>query len=137
MKQELIEEKKTLAQVISNLDKIEFEIITFQKRRIEIIEEKVSSLFSIVKWKMYESNLTNDGEKAICEAYVNGIPYDETNEGMTMAIGVDVIQGLSSAYDISVPLFVDRFESVEILPKVNSQLITLEVVKGAELSINF
>ena len=39
---------------------------------------------------MYEQNKTNDGEKSICEALVNGVPYSETNEGMTMTIGTDV-----------------------------------------------
>ena len=82
-----------------------------------------------------EQNLTNDDQKPICDAYVNGIPAGEQNEGMTMAIGVDIINGLSKANNISVPLFVDRYESVEKLPNIDAQLITLEVIKGQELII--
>ena len=85
---------------------------------------------------MYEANKTNDGEKPICEALVNGVPYSETNEGMTMTIGTDIINGLSDAFQVSLPLFIDRFESLEILPKINSQLITMEVAKGEKLTIN-
>ena len=41
-----------------------------------------------------------------------------------------LINGLSKAFDFSLPLFIDRFESLEMLPKINSQLITMEVTKG-------
>ncbi|MDD2191858.1 MAG: hypothetical protein PHO12_04895 [Bacteroidales bacterium] len=136
LKDELNSRSKELAQTISDLEKIEFEIIEFSKYRISKIEESVSSYFQMVTWKMYEQNKTNDGEKPICEALVNGVPYSETNEGMTMAIGTDVINGLSKAFDLSLPLFIDRFESLEILPKINSQLITLEVAKGEKLQVN-
>lgn len=136
LKEELNLRSKELAQTISDLEKAEFEITDFQKYRINKIEESVSSYFQMVTWKMYEANKTNDGEKPICEALVNGVPYSETNEGMTMAIGTDVINGLSKAFDISLPLFIDRFESLEILPKINSQLITLEVAKGEKLQVN-
>ena len=30
---------------------------------------------------MFEQNLTNDDQKPICDAYVNGIPAGEQNEG--------------------------------------------------------
>jgi len=136
LKDELNSRSKELAQIISDLEKAEFEIIEFSKYRISKIEEAVSSYFEIVAWKMYEQNKTNDGEKSICEALVNGVPYSETNEGMTMTIGTDVINGLSKAFDFSLPLFIDRFESLEILPKINSQLITLEVAKGEKLQVN-
>lgn len=135
-KDELNSRSKELAQIISDFEKAEFEIREFSKYRISKIEEAVSSYFEIVAWKMYEQNKTNDGEKSICEALVNGVPYSETNEGMTMTIGTDVVNGLSKAYNVSLPLFIDRFESLEILPKINSQLITMEVSKGEKLSIN-
>ena len=67
-KEELNLRSKELAQIISDLEKIEFEITDFQKYRISKIEEAVSSYFEIVAWKMYEQNKTNDGEKSICEA---------------------------------------------------------------------
>lgn len=136
LKDELNSRSKELAQIISDLEKAEFEIIEFSKYRINKIEESVSSYFQMVAWKMYEQNKTNDGEKPICEALVNGVPYSETNEGMTMTIGTDIINGLSKAYNVSLPLFIDRFESLEILPKINSQLITLEVAKGEKLQVN-
>ena len=135
-KEKLQARAKELAQTISDLEKIEFEITDFQKYRINKIEESVSSYFQMVTWKMYEANKTNDGEKPICEALVNGVPYSETNEGMTMTIGTDIINGLSDAFQVSLPLFIDRFESLEILPKINSQLITMEVAKGEKLTIN-
>lgn len=131
----LKQQAKTTAQIICDLDNTENQINSFIKDKINRVEESVSSLFKIVRFKMYEANKTNDGEKPICEAYVKGVPYSETNDGMTMSIGLDIIQGLSNYYNVSLPLFVDRFESLESI-KAENQIIALEVVKNLpELTI--
>lgn len=131
----LEQQAKNTALIICDLDNSENQINSFIKDKINRVEESVSSLFKIVRFKMYEQNKTNDGEKPICEAYTEGVPYSETNDAMTMSIGLDVIQGLSNYYNVSLPLFVDRFESLETI-KSENQIITLEVVKNlSELTI--
>ena len=85
---------------------------------------------------MYEPNLTNDGEKEICQAIIDGKPYEQQNTATMMNAGIDIINGLSVASGVSVPLFVDNKESVSDLINTNAQLVTLEVVKGAQLTIN-
>ena len=89
-----------------------------------------------VKWKMYEPNITNAGEKEICQAVIDGKPYEQQNTATMVNAGIDIINGLSVASNVYVPLFVDNKESVSELIETNAQLITLEVVKGAQLSIN-
>lgn len=132
-----LEQKATdLAQAVADADKIEFEIQAFKKRKIELVEASVSSLFEFVKWKMYEPNITNDGEKEICQAVIDGKPYEQQNTATMVNAGIDIINGLSVASNVYVPLFVDNKESVSELIETNAQLITLEVVKGAQLSIN-
>ena len=132
-----LEQKATdLAQAVADADKIEFEIQSFKKRKIELVEASVSSLFEFVKWKMYEPNITNDGEKEICQAVIDGKPYEQQNTATMVNAGIDIINGLSVASNVYVPLFVDNKESVSELIETNAQLITLEVVKGAQLSIN-
>jgi len=136
LKKELEQKAVDLAQAVADADKIEFEIQSFKKRKIELVENSVSSLFGIVKWKMYEQNITNDGEKEICQAIIDGKPYEQQNTATVVNAGIDIIKGLSVASDISVPLFIDNKESVSELITIDAQLITLEVVKGAKLSIN-
>ncbi|MFV0501751.1 MAG: AAA family ATPase [Bacteroidales bacterium] len=137
LKTELKEESKILNNELSDLESVEYQILQFNKQKIDVIESKINRYFEVVSWKMYEANLTNDNEKPICEAYVNGVPYGETNDAMTMIIGIDVINGLSKANNISVPLFIDRYESLEALPNIDTQTITLEVVKGSKLTVNY
>ena len=135
-KLELEQNATDLAQAVADADKIEFEIQAFKKRKIEFVEASVSSLFEFVKWKMYEPNITNDGEKEICQAVIDGKPYEQQNTATMVNAGIDIINGLSVASNVYVPLFVDNKESVSELIETNAQLITLEVVKGAQLSIN-
>lgn len=131
----LEQQAKKTALIICDLDNSENQINSFIKDKINRVEESVSSLFKIVRFKMYEQNKTNEGEKPICEAYTEGVPYSETNDAMTMSIGLDIIQGLSNYYNVSLPLFVDRFESLETI-KSENQIIALEVVKNlSELTI--
>lgn len=129
-------EKKTISQKIAELENIEFEISEFKKRKITIVEDAVSSFFKIVRWKMYAPNISNDGEKELCDAIVDGRPYFEQNLAMQMNGGIDIINGISSALGVRLPLFIDQKESVTNLIETETQLITLEVSPGSELTIS-
>ena len=131
----LNEQSESTAQVLAECENVEFEIMQFKKRKITLVEQSVSSLFEIVRWKMYESNVTNDGEKELCEALIDGVPYDSVNTATKYNAGIDIINGLSKAMGLYVPLFVDNAESVTNLRPALSQLITLTVVAGQELTI--
>ena len=131
----LQDKEKELAQVVADCDKIDFEISSFKKAKIGIVEDRVSSLFEIVRWKMYEPNLTNDGEKEICQAVIDGVPYEQTNTATRINAGIDIVNGISKAFETNVPLFIDNAESVSIIRNIPSQLITLTVVEGQELTI--
>jgi hypothetical protein len=134
-KERLEELARNLSQTIAECDMIEYELSSFKKAKISIVEDRVSSLFEIVRWKMYEPNLTNDGEKEICQAVIDGIPYEQTNTAMKINAGVDIVNGISKALGINCPLFVDNAESVTNIRSTQSQLITLTVVEGQELTI--
>lgn len=131
----LEEESKTLAQTVADCDRTEYEIRLFKKKKISIVEDSVSSLFDLVRWKMYEPNLTNDGEKEICQAVINGVPYETQNTATRINAGIDIINGLSKALECHVPLFVDNTESVTQLRGIDTQVITLTVIPGQKLTI--
>lgn len=135
-KSALEEEKKALSQKTAELEMVQDEIWDFKKRKITIVEEAVSSFFKIVRWRMFEQNLTNDGEKELCEAIIDGKPYGTQNLAMQMNAGIDIINGISSALGVRLPLFIDQKESVTDLIETETQLITLEVTAGSKLNIS-
>lgn len=135
-KEALEEEKKALSKKTAELEMVQDEIWDFKKRKITIVEESVSSFFKIVRWRMFEQNLTNDGEKELCEAIIDGKPYGTQNLAMQMNAGIDIINGISSALGVRLPLFIDQKESVTDLIETETQLITLEVTAGSKLNIS-
>lgn len=135
-KKELESRSTDLAQSIADIDKVMFEIKSYRKQRIEMVENRVSSLFKYVKWKFYEPNITNDGEKEICMAVMNGKDYGSLSQAEKAIAGIDIISGLSKAYGVEIPLFVDNKENiVDYDIDVPMQLITLTAVKGQPLII--
>ena len=128
-------EQSDLANLIAEYEGKEAQITAFRKAKITAVEEGVSSLFTMVHWKMYEPNLTNDGEKEICQAIINGVPYEQQNTATRVNAGIDICNGFAKAYGVSAPLFIDNAESVTNTLPTNGQSIKLTVVAGSELKI--
>lgn len=132
---ELDREGIELASKIAEQDQILFEIREYTKAHINAVESKVSSMFSLVKFQMYEHNLTNDGEREICECLVDGVPYStNVNTASKINAGVDVVNALTKSLGVSLPLFVDNKESVISLIPTGNQLITLQVEDNNKLT---
>lgn len=132
----ILEDKQTeLAQTIANCDMIDMEIQSFIKRKITLAESNVSKYFMMVSWQLYERNISNDGEKEICEAIIEGKPYTTQNTATKVNAGIDIINGISKALDILVPMFVDNKESVTEIYPTDTQMFTFSVVDGQELTI--
>lgn len=125
-----------LSQIIADCGEVISQIKAYKKAKINLVEQKVNSYFSLIRWKFYEQNKTNDDEKEICTAIdKDGIDYDNTNDGTVIDMGVDIISGISKASNIFVPLFVDRKESAEHIVPVEQQIIYLQCIYGQPLEI--
>lgn len=136
-KKKLNERSLELAQIIADCNEAIRQIKDYKKAKITAVEEKVNTFFSLVRWKFYEQNTSNDGEKAICAAIdKGGVDYDNTNDGTVINMGVDIIGGISKALNLFVPLFVDRKESAEEIVSVKQQTIYLQCIFGKPLSID-
>lgn len=132
-RKELEQEAIEVAERIAEHDALLYEIQIYGKRRINAVEEKVSSMFQIVKFQMYERNLTNDGEKEICEPLVDGVPYTgNLNYAKKVNAGIDVVNALSKWLGVSMPLFIDNKESVFETICSHGQVITLIADKSCE-----
>ena len=127
--------QRDLANLIAGYEGKEAEIAAFRKAKVTAIENGVSSLFTLVYWKMYEPNLTNDGEKEICQAIINGVPYEQQNRAKQVNASIDICNAFAQAYEVSVPLFIDNAESVTNTLPTNGQSIKMTVVAGSELKI--
>lgn len=125
-----------LAQIIADCDEIIRQVKDYKKAKIAVVESKVNAYFSLIHWRFYEQNITNDDEKEICTAVDrNGIDYNNTNDGNAVNMGIDIVNGISKAKGISVPLFVDRKESVENVLCSPQQTIYLQCKYGASFNI--
>ncbi len=131
----LLANQSTLQQAIAEYEAAEADIAGFKKEKITAVENGVSSLFRMVHWKMYEANVTNSGEKEICQAIIDGVPYEQQNTATKVNAGIDITTAFGQAYGVSAPLFIDNAESVTDLLETERQLIKLTVVPGAKLSV--
>ena len=120
---------------LAELEGIEFTISEFSKARIEMVERKINGMFSIVKFKMFET-LINGGEVETCEAMVNGVPFSDLNNAMKINSGLDIINVICSFEGITAPVFIDNAEAVNELLPTRSQMIRLVVTKDDKLIID-
>lgn len=125
-KRELIEVEKSQNQQIADLEKLEFQCEAFTRAKIDMIEQKVNSMFSIVRFKMF-NKLINGGTEETCEALINGVPYPDANNAAKIQAGLDIIKTLSRHYDVYAPVFIDNRESVTEIPNMDCQVVSLYV----------
>lgn len=136
-KAELEKKQKEMAQLVANYEQIEAEILAFSMKKTNLIEQSISSKFRMVKFKMFEYNLTNDGVREVCICTVNGVPYKDLNTAMQYNADIDIINALSNHYKIVAPVFIDRAESINNIEDTKSQRIDLYATKeDASLRIN-
>lgn len=123
---DLKSQESVMAQELADLENSEFTMDAFIKAKMTSIEDKVNSMFSIAKFKMFEQQI-NEGEKETCVTLVNGVPYPDLNTASKVQVGIDIINTFSKYYNVNAPIWVDNRESVTNLPETKSQLINLIV----------
>jgi len=120
---------------LARLEGIEFTINNFNKAKMSIVESRVNSLFSIVKFRMFDTQI-NGGEVETCEEMVDGIPYNGAlNNAMRVNAGLDIINAICKHIGICAPIFFDNAESVNEFIPTESQVIKLVVTKNKSLII--
>jgi len=129
---QLMDQEKDLSQQLADLEKMGFIADSFEKTRIEAVEEQINSRFSLVRFKMF-NQLINGGSEPACEILINGIPFPDVNNAAKINAGIDIINALSAYYMITAPIFVDNAEAVNEIISTPSQLIRLVVTKDPEL----
>jgi len=124
---ELETEQRTTSQEITRLEGVEFNILAFNKAKINAVEEKINSLFSLCRFKMFETLITTGESVECCKCLINGTPYSDLNTASKVNAGLDIINVFSSKFGYSAPVFIDNRESVSNTIDVDSQIINLVV----------
>lgn len=123
---QLIEEERTLAQQVADVENDIMIADEFNKAKIDALETKINQKFLYIKFKMFDTQI-NGGENECCEATINGVPYSDANTASKINAGIDVINTLTEFYNVSAPIFIDNRESIVNVLPTHSQLINLVV----------
>lgn len=114
------------AERLAEAERYLFLIEEYGRYKARFVEDSVNSLFHLCNWRLFREQ-ANGGIEDRCDATYNGVPYTDLNSGCKINVGIDIINALSRAYGVSVPLIIDNAESVTQLEAVNTQVIRLVV----------
>lgn len=129
--EELNKQRRALSQEVADMERIEFQIETYQNAEMDLVERKVNDLFTIVKFKMFNKQV-NGGIDQTCVAMVDGVPYKSLNTAGKIQASLDIINTLQHYYSVFTPVFIDNAESISEIPPMQCQTVELYMVKGVK-----
>lgn len=123
---ELRVEARNAGAALESIEQMLFLIDEFSRYKTKVIEDSINNMFRIARFRLFREQ-ANGGVEDRCDVVYDGVPYTGLNNGMKINVGIDIINTLSRAYGVSVPLFIDNAESVTRLENSNMQTIRLVV----------
>ena len=133
----LREDARNAAECLEAIEKMLYLMDEYSRYKTRFVEDSINGLFRIARFRLFREQ-ANGGIEDRCDVVHDGVPYISVNNGMKINLGIDIINTLSVAYGVRVPLFVDNAESVTNLEKCGSQIIRLVVSENdKELRVNY
>ena len=131
------EDAKNAAECLDAIENMLFLMDEYSRYKTRFVEESINGMFRIARFRLFREQ-ANGGVEDRCDVVHEGVPYISVNNGMKINLGIDIINTLSMAYGVRVPLFVDNAESVTQLETSASQIIRLVVNEDdKELRVNY
>ena len=124
--EELQEDARRAAEKLDELEAMLFLIDEYSRYKTQFVEDSINGMFRIARFRLFREQ-ANGGVEDRCDVVYDGVPYININSGAKINVGIDIINTLSRAYGVTVPLFVDNAESVTNLEKSECQIIRLVV----------
>jgi chromosome segregation ATPase len=121
---QLLSDEQKNGQALADLENLEFDIETFTRAKMDILESRVNGMFKYVSFRLFEKQV-NGGIAETCTCEYKGVEFATLNTAAKILAGVDIISTLSRFYNITAPIFIDNRESVTFIPDHNNQLISL------------
>ena len=135
---ELKESEKRLAKELADIEKIQFTIDSFEKAKVDIIQETINNLFADpdLTFRMFKE-LINKGWEPCCDTMYKGVPFPDVNAAGKVWAGMQIINTISEFQQKWYPIWLDERESVTAIPETQSQVINLYVdASCSELTFN-
>ncbi len=130
--------QKDAAARIAELEQLIALVEKFVQDRCHALEDSINRRFPTIQWKLFETQI-NGGINDICNCYIpcdSGlISYGSANTAAQVNADIEIVNVLSQHYGLSLPLFADNSERVNVLAHTDSQLISLAVSTDSELKI--
>lgn len=127
--EQLQKEQREKGQEQADCDKMLYLLDKFIKFKMETVSGKIQkALGNEISVKLFEQQL-NGEVKQTCKLTVNGVPFNDLNNGHKIIARLNLIKALQNLYDVYLPVFVDNAESINDfnIPNMNCQLIKLVV----------
>ena len=135
--EDLRNDARSAAECLEAIEKMLYLMEEYSRYKTQFVEDSINGLFRIARFRLFREQ-ANGGIEDRCDVVHDGIAYENLNNGMKINLGIDIINTLSTAYGVRVPLFVDNAESVTKLEHCNSQIIRLVVSENdKELRANY
>lgn len=134
---ELREDAKNTAAALDAIEMMLFLMDEYSRYKTQFVEDSINDLFRVARFRLFREQ-ANGGIEDRCDVIYDGVPYVSVNNGMKINLGIDIINTISRAYGVRVPLFIDNAESVTKLEQSAGQVIRLVVSEqDKELRVNY
>ena len=124
--EELKEDARNAAHCLEAIEGMLFLVEEYTRYKTKFVEDSINGLFRIARFRLFREQ-ANGGIEDRCDVVYDGVPYICLNNGAKINVGIDIINTLSRAYGVTVPLFVDNAESVTKIEPSDTQIIRLVV----------
>lgn len=134
----LEEQGRNISQKLAEAEREELVMKRYSKAKVEDCADRINRLFDTLSFTLFaytQEDTEKENPIETCEAYVRGVPFGVANTAGRIEAGIELIRVLSNYYGISAPLFIDNRESINKLPEIDTQIISLEVTEEKELTI--
>lgn len=140
--EELRERRIDMEQKKADAEKILYLLGELEKAKNQKLSAEINKHFETVQWQLFEVNKSG-GYKSVCIPTVDGKSIFSTmsNKGNQIIGKVDICNSIQKINDLSVPVFLDDSESLDVSNKervsksAECQLIMLEVTDSSRLSV--
>lgn len=123
---ELEKRSSELGASVADTERMLILIDQFVTERCGMLEESINSMFPTVRWSLFERQI-NGGIKDACICLIGGVQFSDANNAARINAGLEIISVLSKHYGVTVPVFIDNAEAVNVLQPMEAQRIALVV----------
>lgn len=140
--EELRDRRIDMEQKKSDAEKILYLLGELEKAKNQKLSAEINKHFETVQWQLFEVNKSG-GYKSVCIPTIDGksILSTMSNKGNQIIGKVDICNSIQKINDLSVPVFLDDSESLDVSNKervsksAECQLIMLEVTDSSRLFV--